>query len=86
MALRARGLRGEGGNVALASLLGLAVGATTIVTYGVPQLGGGLTAGVVLSALLGPLYTALLAQGVLAAPATSWVAAREGRAAVLAEA
>lgn len=82
MVLRARPIP-EGANVTLAALAGAAVGFTAIATFGVA---GGTTVPVLLSALLGPLYGALLAIGVLEAPADSVAYARRGRAAVLTEA
>lgn len=73
-----------GANVGLAALLGLAVGATSLGTFGMAGLGTGI--GVLLSALLAPLYGALLAQGVLEAPSDAVVPAKRDRAAVLSEA
>ncbi|HEV8359606.1 MAG TPA: hypothetical protein VGR28_04025 [Candidatus Thermoplasmatota archaeon] len=86
MALRARRIP-DGANVGLAALVGGAVGATGIITYGLtdPQFAG-TTAGVLLSALLAPLYTLLLAGGALdAAGSDAVVHARRQRAAVLSE-
>ena len=80
MALRTRALP-DGANVGLAALLGGAVGATAIATFD-----GATTVPVLLSALLAPLYGALIAQGVREAPAEAEVPARAGRAAVLTEA
>lgn len=85
MVLRARALRG-GANVGLAALLGLAVGATSIATLSVGPGGPVTTIGVVLSALLAPLYGLLMAQGVLDAPGEATVRARKERSAVLSEA
>jgi hypothetical protein len=84
MLLRARAL--PGADVRIAALVGLVLGGASFLTYGVAALGGGSTAGVVVSALLGPAYTWLLARGVLATPTDAVALAQGARAAVLAEA
>lgn len=61
MAWRTRGLA-DGANVGFAALVGGAVGATAMVTYG--WAGGATTFPVLMSALLAPAYGALVALGV----------------------
>lgn len=73
MVLRTRALP-DGANVGLAALLGGALGATAMVTYGI---GGGTTIPVVVSAMLGPLYGALMAEGVRCAPEAAPASASE---------